>query len=166
MQSKISPMMAILDIFMLITLALIMESSPDIKIILKKPIKDMVIVAKDSKNRVINYYDTAMKKWEPITNMKMKQEYSKYIIGNLPCNGICKDIPEPNNNLQKVIYLKGKLAYELSSLIADSCLAFPKQCVNVHYHINKNGFINKNRLRKEYPIFNKILRKEQSNGKK
>ena len=77
MESKISPMMAILDIFMLITLALIMESSPNIKITLEKPINDMVIVAKNSKNKVINYYDASIKKWKPIREMKMKQEYSK-----------------------------------------------------------------------------------------
>lgn len=147
-----SPMMAILDIFMLLVLALIAESSPKIKIVLDKPTKSMIIVQKNQTGNIKKYYDTSVKIWRPFSDLN-SNSYN-YIIGNIPCSrALCKDVRYSNKNY---IYLRDDLAKEISSLVTDSCLGYPQQCVNVRYHI-VNDQVDKKRLCKEYPLFKNLL---------
>ena len=151
-----SPIVVMLDIFMLLILAMIMEKSPDIKIVPDSALLDMVVVT--SKDGTISsYYDQSEQKWKTI---KGYTDDNKYIIGGIPCSTeVCKDIPDPLKG-QKLVYFTGELERELSSLITDSCLAFPQECTQVTYHITKNGQVDKARLCKEFPVFKKILKKE------
>lgn len=155
MKPLVSPVILLLDVLMLLILAMIMERSPNIKIVLPdEAISDVVVVASDNGD-VKHFYDSHKMAWLPIKEYRNKRD--SFLIGNIACNTqMCKDIPLPLEG-KKVIYLRGGLQQELASLMADSCLTFPKQCTNVIYHVDNEGRIDRERLLNDFPLFKNII---------
>jgi len=91
--------------------------------------------------------------------LQLRERVYDSIIGDILCsnNQFCLKI-KARLNEKKKIYIKGDLYDEVSGLIADSCLRFPKECVNVTYHIKKDGRVDRERLKNEYQIFRYILK--------
>ena len=156
-----TPLVLMFEISMLLVLSLITEKSPNIRIIPPETIiKESLIVA-SSGGIVTQYYDTDKSVW---IDIKRYSGSSTKIIGGSPCDrGFCSDIPDPHRG-KKVIYYTGRLQKELSFLISDSCLAFPKQGASVQYHIKKDSTVDRGLLLKEYPFFKYILKQHNEKG--
>jgi len=156
----ITPLVLMFEVSMLLVLSLITEKSPNIEIIPPDTILKESIIVASSVGIITEYYDVNKKIWLDIN------KYSgslKKIIGGSPCDkGFCSDITDPNKG-KKVIYYTGKLQKELSFLIADSCLAFPKLGAGVRYHIKKDSTVDRRLLLEEYPFFKYIIK--QNNEK-
>ena len=155
------PMIIILDVLFVVLFVLILDTSPNMKVVLPKDIwlNDMVVVSLD-KNREMKYwFNMQNNQWEGFNSFPKSNRKFSFIIGNTDCkkNQICKNIPTIKNET-KTIYIKGDLYDEVSGMIADSCLTFPKQCSNVTYHITNEGTVDKERLKQDYQIFRYILK--------
>jgi len=155
------PMIIILDVLFIVLFVLVLEESPNIKIVLpqEKWFKDTIVVSED-KNKKINYYfDENLNEWVSIRSLILRERAYDSSIGDIPCkeNKFCLNVKSRANETKK-IYIKGDLYDEISGLISDSCLRFPKECVNVTYHITEEGKVNRQRLKKEHQIFRHILK--------
>jgi hypothetical protein len=158
------PMIIILDVLFVVLFILVLETTPNMKLIFPKDIwlKDMVVISLDKNRAMSHWFNFKSSGWETFeTFPKSKRKFS-FLVGNTDCNKnqLCKNIPSFPNE-EKKIYVKGDLYDELSGLITDSCLTFPKQCSNVTYHITKDGTVDKERLKKDHQIFRYILREEK-----
>jgi len=157
------PMIIVLDVLFVVLFILVMEQSPDIKIKLPKDVwlKDTVIASIDKNQRVKHWFNLKTDKWESIKDFKVSNVNKKFnfMIGNIECttNKYCKKIPSIEGETKK-IYLTGDLYDEISGMITDSCLQFPKQCSNVTYIIQDDGTINRDKLKQDYQIFRYILK--------
>ena len=161
------PMIIILDVLFVVLFILVLESSPNLKIILPTDsyLKDMLIVTVDKNKKIQHWFDNGDKKWKSFAKEYRSNRKFSFVLGNIECNKnrFCKEITNPFSNEKKRIYLKGDLYDQISGMISDSCLKFPKQCSNVTYHITKEGVVDKERLIKEHQIFSYILRKKKDN---
>jgi hypothetical protein len=158
------PMIIILDVLFVVLFILVLEQSPNIKIVLPKDIwlKDMVITSVDNNQKIRYWFNPETKNWESLKTFPKSDRKFNFIIGNIDCNTneFCKQIPSIPNQTKK-IYIKGDLYDEISGMISDSCLKFPKQCSNVTYHIKNDGTVDKERLKRDHQIFRYILRGEK-----
>jgi len=156
-----SPIVTMLDIFMLLILGMIMEHSPNIKIVLpqtSKHLQESIAISIDKDGKMLYYFDETNKEWSDIKNLYLEDPQ---LIGKVPCKrysnlSTCKDLPKPPKG-EATVYFQGKLKTELSFLITDSCIVFPQKCTQVTYHITKNGRVDRRRLLREYPWFDKII---------
>ena len=157
------PMIIILDVLFVVLFILVLESSPNLKIILPKDVylEDMVVVTVDKNKKIQHYFNREEQKWNTFKEFKSHRDFN-FILGNIDCNSnnFCQELSNPFENEEKRIYLKGDLYDQISGMIADSCLKFPKQCSNVTYHITKDGVVDEKRLIEEHQIFRHILLKE------
>lgn len=156
------PMIIILDVLFVVLFILVLETSPNLKIILPKDtyIKDMLIVTVDKNKKIQHWFDKGESRWKSFQkDFKSKRRFS-FVLGNIDCNrnSFCQELSNPFNGEEKKIYIKGDLYDQLSGMISDSCLKFPKQCSNVTYHITKEGVVNTEQLKKEHQIFRYILK--------
>jgi len=158
------PMIIILDVLFVVLFVLVLESSPNLKIILPKEIylKDMLIVTVDKDKKIQHWYDNKDSKWKSFEKEYKSDRKFAFVLGNIDCNSnrFCQELSNPFSNEEKRIYLKGELYDQVSGMIADSCLKFPKQCSNVTYHITKDGIVDEGRLVDEHQIFRHILRQK------
>ncbi len=158
------PMIIILDVLFVVLFILVLESSPNLKIVLPKDVylKDMVVVTVDKNKKIQHYFNRKEQRWKAFKDFKSNRRFA-FILGNIDCksNNFCKELSNPFNNEEKRIYLKGDLYDQVSGMIADSCLKFPKQCSNVTYHITKDGVVDEKRLIQEHQIFRHILLKDK-----
>lgn len=155
-----TPLVLMFEVSMLLVLSLITEKSPNIEIIPPVTVLKESIIVASSGGMLTEYYDADKKIWLDIN--KYSGSLTK-IIGGTPCDkGFCHNIPNPSKG-KKVIYYTGKLQKELSFLISDSCLAFPKLGAGVRYHIKKDSTVDRRLLLEEYPFFKYIIK--QNNGK-
>ncbi len=156
------PMIIILDVLFVVLFILVLESSPNLKIILPSDIylKDMLIVTVDKNKKIQHWFDNNDKKWKSFKKEFTSDRKFAFVLGNIDCNTnrFCKETSNPFDNEKKRIYLKGELYDQVSGMISDSCLKFPKQCSNVTYHITKDGVVDEERLIKEHQIFRYILK--------
>ncbi len=154
------PIIIILDVLFAILAIMLMESSPNIKIILPSNmmIEDAVIVSEDRSKKIKYWFNLETEKWQDIKTLKVSNRKFNFIIGRVSCedNLICKNIPTIDNQIKK-IYIKGDTYDQLSGMISDSCLKFPKECSNVMYHIKEDGSVDTKRLKKDYKFFRIIL---------
>jgi len=155
------PMIIILDVLFVVLFILVLEQSPNMKIVLPQKvwIEDMVITSIDKNKKIRYWFNPQTRKWEELKTFPKSDRKFNFIIGNIDCNSndFCsKILPIPNQT--KKIYIKGNLYDEISGMISDSCLKFPKQCSNVTYHIKDDGTVDKKRLKQDYQIFRYILR--------
>ncbi len=157
------PMIIILDVLFVVLFILVLETSPNLKIILPKDVylEDMVVVTVDKNKKIQHYFNRKKQKWNAFKEFKSNRKFS-FILGNIDCNSnnFCKELSNPFENEEKRIYLKEDLYDQISGMIADSCLKFPKQCSNVTYHITKDGVVDEKRLIEEHQIFRHILLKK------
>jgi hypothetical protein len=155
------PMIIILDVLFVVLFILVLDTSPDMKLILPKDVwlKDMVAVSLDKDRKMAHWFNTKHNSWETFDSYPKSKRKFSFIIGNTDCekNKFCKELPSIADE-EKKIYVTGNLYDELSGMISDSCLTFPKQCSNVTYHITDEGTVDKDRLKKDYQIFRFILR--------
>lgn len=158
------PMIIILDVLFVVLFILVLESSPNLKIVLPKDtyLKDMLIVTVNKNKKIQHWFDNSDKRWKSFDKEFKSDRKFAFVLGNIDCNTnrFCKELSNPFDNEKKRIYLKGDLYDQVSGMIADSCLKFPKQCSNVTYHITKEGVVDEKRLIKEHQIFRYILRQE------
>jgi hypothetical protein len=159
------PMIIILDVLFVVLFILVLEQSPNIKIVLPKEIwlKDTIVLSKNIEKEIKFWYNNKTQSWEDIKSFSNSDNRKfNFIIGNIDCknNKFCEQItPIPNQT--KKIYIRGNLYDEISGMISDSCLAFPKECSNVTYHIKDDGTVDKKRLKKDHQIFRYILKEEK-----
>jgi hypothetical protein len=155
------PMIIILDVLFVVLFILVLEQSPNMQIILPKEIwlEDMVIASVDSNQKIRYWFNPKTKSWETLKSFPKSDRRFNFIIGNIECdsNRFCANVPSIANQTKK-IYIKGDLYDEISGMISDSCLKFPKQCSNVTYHIKDDGTVDKERLKEDHQIFRYILR--------
>lgn len=146
------PMIIILDVLFVVLFVLVLDSSPNMKIILPKDIwlKDMVIISLDKNKKMKHWFNPNTKEWEEFDTFEKPNRRFAFIVGNNDCdeNSFCLNTPKIANETKK-IYIKGDLYDEVSGMIADSCLTFPKQCANVTYHITDKGRVNQKRLKRD-----------------
>jgi len=156
------PMIIILDVLFVVLFILVLESSPNLNIILPKYtyLKDMLIVTVDKNQQIQHWFDNQHKEWKSFEKEFKSDRRFAFVLGNIECNSnnFCQELSNPFTNEKKRIYLKGDLYDQLSGMIADSCLKFPKECSNVTYHITKDGVVDEKRLMKEHQIFRYILK--------
>ena len=159
------PMIIILDVLFVVLFILVLESSPNLKIILPydSNLKDMLIVTVDKNQKIQHWFDKKNQTWKSFQKEFKSDRKFAFVFGNIDCNSnqFCKELSNPFENETKKIYLKGDLYDQVSGMIADSCLKFPKQCSNVTYHITKDGVVDENRLIKEHQIFRYILQEKK-----
>ena len=155
------PMIIILDVLFVVLFILVLEQSPNIKIVLPKDIwlKDTVILSKNINKEIKHWFNNKTKSWEEIKSFPQSDRKFNFIIGDIECkdNKFCSQVPSMPNQTKK-IYIRGDLYDELSGMISDSCLAFPKECSNVTYHIKDDGTVDKQRLKEDHQIFRYILK--------
>jgi len=155
------PMIIILDVLFVVLFVLILDTSPNMKLVFPKDVwlKDMVVVSLDKNREMKHWFNRQKNHWEGFDSFPKSDRKFSFIIGNRDCkkNKICMAIPTLENEV-KTIYIKGDLYDEVSGMIADSCLTFPKQCSNVTYHITDEGTVDKERLKQDYQIFRYILK--------
>jgi len=100
------------------------------------------------------YYDRDHKSWSPITDLS---QYN-FVVGNIKCTTKeCQETPSPPEG-EKRIYLKGDLQREVSDLISDSCLTFPKECTQTKLYVTLDSHVDMQRLKNEYKFFQDIVR--------
>ena len=161
------PMIIILDVLFVVLFILVLESSPNLKIVLPKDsyLKDMLIVTVDKNKKIQHLFDNNDKKWKSFEKEFKSDRKFAFVLGNIDCNSnrFCKETSNPFDNEKKKVYLKGDLYDQVSGMISDSCLKFPKQCSNVTYHITKDGVVDEKRLMEEHQIFRHILLKNRKN---
>ena len=154
------PMIIILDVLFVVLFILVLEQSPNIKIILPTDVwlEDTVILGENGK-KINSWYDFKAKNWKNINEFPKSDRRFNFIIGNIECdsNRFCANVPSIANQTKK-IYIQGDLYDEISGMISDSCLKFPKQCSNVTYHIKDDGTVDKERLKEGHQIFRYILK--------
>lgn len=123
----------------------------------------MLIVTVDKNQKIQHWFDKDNRRWKSFTKEFKSNRKFAFVFGNIECNKnrFCKELSNPFNNEKKRIYLKGDLYDQLSGMISDSCLKFPKQCSNVTYHITKDGVVDEKRLIKENQIFRYILKEKR-----
>jgi len=159
------PMIIILDVLFVVLFILVLEQSPDIKIILPQEVMldDTFIASVDKNVKIQHWFDKEQKRWKDFNQFPTGNRKFSFVFGNIDCssNIFCKNTDNPFSNEKKKIYIKGDLYDEVSGLISDSCLKFPKQCSNVTYHITKEGTVDKKRLKKDHQIFRYILKEEK-----
>ncbi len=155
------PIIIILDVLFAILAIMLLESSPNIQIILPSDImiEDAIITSEDKSKKIKHWFNLKTQKWEDIKTLTTSNRKFNFIIGRISCedNLICKNIPTINNETKK-IYIKGDTYDQLSGMISDSCLKFPKECSSIIYHIKKDGSIDIKRLKKEYEFFRILLK--------
>lgn len=155
------PMIIILDVLFVVLFILVLESSPNIKIILPSDIylKDMLIVTVDENKKIQHWFNPSNSEWKSFKKEFKSNRKFAFVLGNIDCNrnNFCKELSNPFDNEKKRIYLKGDLYDQISGMISDSCLKFPKQCSNVTYHVTKDGIVDEEKLKKEHQIFRYIL---------
>lgn len=158
------PMIIILDVLFVVLFVLVLESSPNIKIVLPSNIylQDMLIVTVDENKKIQHWFEPQTHQWKSFSKEFKSDRKFAFVLGNIECdsNNFCKELSNPFSTEKKRIYLTGDLYDQVSGMISDSCLKFPKQCSNVTYHITKEGLVNKERLMKEHQIFRYILKEE------
>jgi len=158
------PMIIILDVLFGIVFLLVLEASPNIKIVLPQNIwlKDMIVLSENSDKEIKYYFDNETKIWKKINTLPSRERAYDSMIGDISCKSypMCSKI-KPRLNETKKIYIKGDLYDTVSGLISDSCLRFPKECVNVTYYIKEDGTVDKERLKKEHQVFRHILKDEK-----
>ena len=154
------PIIIILDVLFAILAIMLLESSPNIQIVIPSTImiEDAIIVSEDKSKKIKHWFNLKAKKWEDIKTLTTSNRKFNFIIGRISCenNLICKNIPTINNEIKK-IYIIGDTYDQLSGMISDSCLKFPKECSNVIYHIKEDGSIDTKRLKRDYKFFRIIL---------
>jgi hypothetical protein len=159
------PMIIILDVLFVVLFILVLESSPNLKITLPSNIylKDMLIVTVNKNKKIQHWFDNKDKRWKSFEKEFKSNRKFAFVLGNIDCNinNFCKELSNPFVNEKKRIYLKGDLYDEISGMISDSCLKFPKQCSNVTYYIKDDGMVDKERLKKDHQIFRYILLEEK-----
>lgn len=159
------PMIIILDVLFVVLFILVLEQSPDIKIVLPKKVwlDDTVVLSEDKDKKINHWFNTETNIWENFKSFSLVDSHRKFnfIIGNIECdnNYFCSKLSTIPNETKK-IYIRGNLYDEVSGMISDSCLRFPKQCSNVTYHIKDDGTVDKMRLKKDHQIFRYILKGE------
>lgn len=157
------PMIIILDVLFVVLFILILEQSPHMKIILPKKVwlDDMVVVSVDKNKKIQHWFNTKSKTWKSLKTFPQRERRFNFIIGNIECktNKFCSNIPSLSNETKK-IYIRGNLYDEISGMISDSCLKFPKQCSDVTYHVKDDGTVDKERLKKDHQIFRYILKRD------
>jgi hypothetical protein len=162
MRFSAPPMIIFMDVLFVVLFLLTFEESPNIKIILpqKNWLKDTIVVSENEHKQIKHWFNIQTKSWETFDTFP-KRENRKYsfIIGRLECEGntFCSSISSIPNETKK-IYVTGDLYDQLSGLIADSCLAFPRRCSSVAYHITDEGIVDTKRLKDEFEIFTFILK--------
>jgi len=158
------PMIIILDVLFVVLFVLILDTSPNMKLVFPKDVwlKDMVVVSLDKNREMTHWFNRQSNQWEKFNSFPKSDRKFSFIIGNTNCkeNKTCMAISTLKNET-KTIYIKGDLYDEVSGMIADSCLTFPKQCSNVTYHITEEGTVDKERLKNDYQIFRYILKGEE-----
>jgi hypothetical protein len=156
------PMIIILDVLFVVLFVLVLEQSPDLQIVLPKNtiLEDTVVVGLDKNNEIAHWFDRKEDRWREKDELTVKDATFPFVMGNTKCkeNIVCRDVPPPPMEETKKIYIKDNLAKNISALISDSCLKFPKQCSNVTYYVTDKGIVDKERLKKDYQIFRFILR--------
>lgn len=155
------PMIIILDVLFAVLFVTILETSPNIKIILPKDkLPNNTVVISENDDEYINYFfNKNINQWDNYDNLpKAKGRYSSYIADTIKCyeNEECKNII-PIENETKIILLNGDLSDRITGLISASCLSFPKRCSNVTYVIDKKGEVDIELLKKDYPFFKTII---------
>lgn len=155
------PMIIILDILFVVLFILLLESSPNLKIVLPsdKYLEDMLIVTVDKNKKIQHWFDNNNKKWKSFEKEFKSNRRFAFVLGNIDCstNKVCQETFNPFSDEKKKIYLKGDLYDQVSGMISDSCLKFPKQCSNVTYYITDEGIVDIERLKKDHQIFRYIL---------
>jgi len=158
------PMIIILDVLFVVLFILVLEQSPDIKIVLPKDvvINDTFVASVDKNRKIQHWYDNEENQWKNFTEFPSSSRKFSFVFGNIACKTtqFCRNLNHPFSNEKKKIYITGDLYDEVSGLISDSCLKFPKQCSNVTYHITKEGTVDKEQLKKDHQIFRYILRED------
>lgn len=158
------PMIIILDVLFVVLFILVLEQSPNMQIVLPQKvwIDDAVIVSVDKNKKIEHWFDRASGGWQSIDTFPKTERKFNFIIGDIDCdsNPFCANTPSLANETKK-IYIKGNLYDEISGMISNSCLKFPKQCSNVTYHVTEEGSVDKERLKRNHQIFRYILRGEK-----
>ncbi len=155
------PMIIILDVLFVVLFILVLEQSPTLKIVLPKDtwLKDTIVIGMDENKKIQHWFNSQNQSWETLKTLPRQDRKHNFIIGNIDCktNKFCSKISQYKDETKK-IFIKGDLYDQLSGMISDSCLKFPKQCSNVTYYINNYGTVDKDRLKKEHQIFKYILK--------
>ncbi|HHB94220.1 MAG TPA: hypothetical protein ENK88_03655 [Campylobacterales bacterium] len=155
------PMIIILDVLFVVLFILVLEQSPNIQIILPKKVwlKDTIVVSVDKNQKIQKWFNQNSKIWKSLNSFPQRERKFNFIIGNIDCktNKFCSNIPSLPNETKK-IYIRGDLYDEISGMISDSCLKFPKQCSNVTYYVKDDGTVDKKRLKEDHQIFRYILK--------
>lgn len=164
MKFSAPPMIILLDVLFVILFLLALEQSPNIQIILPTNVwlKDTIVLSEDSNKKIQHWFNRQTGNWESFKNFsERKNRKFNFLIGRITCDDYqyCVDIPFRSGEIKK-IYLKGDLYDQMAGLVSDSCLAFPKECVSVIYHVKKDGTIDVERLKNEYTVFKLILKDE------
>lgn len=158
------PMIIILDVLFVILFILVLEQSPNMKVILPKDVwlKDMVVISLDENKQMKHWFNKNTKLWEDFTTFPKSTRKFSFFIGNTECkeHQFCMDTPSIEDEVKK-IYIKGDLYDEVAGMIADSCLTFPKQCSNVTYHIKEDGTVDRELLKNDHQIFRYLLKEEK-----
>ena len=155
------PMIIILDVLFVVLFILVLETTPNMKLVFPTNIwlKEMVVISLDKNREMSHWFNLKNNSWETFDSFPKSKRKFSFLVGNTDCkkNKFCSDVPSFPNE-EKKIYVQGDLYDQLSGLITDSCLTFPKQCSNVTYHITKEGIVDTERLKKDHQIFRYILR--------
>jgi hypothetical protein len=152
-------MVLILDVLFNTLPILVQEQSPNIQVKFSQNIliNNTVVVSQNTKGESEHWFNIKTKKWEGFETFPSRKRKHDFIIGNIDCqkSTFCTKLPVLNNEIKK-IYAVGDLADEIAGLVTDSCLRFPRQCVNVVYHVQDDGTLDRKRIKDENPIFSKI----------
>jgi len=156
------PMIIILDVLFVVLFILVLEESPNIQIILPKDkwLEDVLVTSIDENSECQHWYDRTSNEWKEWKSLIGRERKFEAVIGNINCQKYeyCKNIEEVPLSEKKKLYIKGNLYDELTWLVSDSCLKFPKECSNVTYHIKNDGTVDKQRLKEDHQIFRYILK--------
>lgn len=157
-------MIIILDVLFVVLFILILEQSPSIKIVLPENVwlKDTVIVSEDEDKAIQHWFNMQSQRWEEFKDFPAKNRKFNFLIGRIACeeSKFCLEVPSIGGT--KKIYVEGNLYDQISGLISDSCLKFPKQCSNVTYHVKDDGNIDTKKLKDKHQFFRIILEGEKN----
>ena len=155
----------LLDVVFVSLFALSQEQSPNIKIKLPGDTwnNNVLVVSLDKNKKMKHWYNFANNGWQDTTSIPKGDRRVNFAIGNIDCssNKICSQVPTLDGE-KKEIYIIGDLYDEVSGMIADSCLKYPKQCSNVTYQIKDDwSGVDRQKLKKDHRIFRFTLQESK-----
>ena len=158
------PMIIMLDVIFVALFVLSQEQSPNIKIVLPNNTwnNNALVVSLDKHKKMKHWYNFANNGWQDTNSIPKGDRRFNFAIGNIECNSnkICSQVPTVDGE-KKEIYIVRDLYDEISGMIADSCLKYPKQCSNVTYHVKDDwSGVDRQKLKKDHHIFRYILQEK------